>query len=106
MARTKHFKQRMLERAITDDMVDLVRQYCEPNQDKIVLGRNALDRLLVAVRQLEYVSAFLRQEKATIYFKTYLRSNLLDSTSIASYPAKGEGCALPGPVPPRALCTL
>jgi len=62
MARTRHFKQRMSERAITDDMVDLVRQYGEPNQDKIVLGRKALDRLLVAMRQLECIAKKTRDK--------------------------------------------
>lgn len=62
MSRTKHFKQRMSERGITSDMVDLVRQYGEFNHDKIVLGRKALDRLLIAVRQLECIARKTRDK--------------------------------------------
>jgi hypothetical protein len=53
MARTRHFQKRMSQRGITLDLVQLARQFGEPSQDKIVLGRKSLGRLLVAVRELE-----------------------------------------------------
>lgn len=53
MARTRHFQKRMSQRGITLDLVHLARQFGEPSQDKIVLGRKSLGRLLVAVRELE-----------------------------------------------------
>jgi hypothetical protein len=53
MARTKHIQQRMSQRGITLDLVDLARQFGEPNQDKVVLGRKGLGELLEAVRDIE-----------------------------------------------------
>lgn len=53
MARTRHFQKRMSQRGITLDLVNLARQFGEPTQDKIVLGRKGLSQLLAAVRELE-----------------------------------------------------
>ena len=53
MARTRHIKQRMSQRGITQEIVDLVCQFGEPNLDKIVLGRKMLAELIAGARQLE-----------------------------------------------------
>lgn len=53
MARTKHFQKRISQRGITLELVDLARQFGEPSQDKIVLGRKGLTNLIASVRQIE-----------------------------------------------------
>lgn len=53
MARTRHFQRRMSQRGIGLELVELARQFGEPNQDRIVLGRKHLSQLLAAIRDLE-----------------------------------------------------
>ncbi|QOZ66558.1 DUF4258 domain-containing protein [Bradyrhizobium arachidis] len=53
MARTRHFQQRMSQRGISLEMVELVRRFGEPDQDKIVLGRKSLRELIAAMQRLE-----------------------------------------------------
>ena len=52
MHKTKHFQQRMAQRGISKDMVDLVLGYGESEGDKVVLNRKASARLLEAARTL------------------------------------------------------
>lgn len=53
MARTRHFQQRMSQRGMSLELVEFARQFGEPTQDKVVLGRKGLVQLLAAVRDLE-----------------------------------------------------
>lgn len=52
MHKTKHFQQRMSQRGIKQDMVDLVLTYGETQGDKIILSRKASAQLMAAVRTL------------------------------------------------------
>ena len=46
LKQTKHMRQRMSQRGVTREMVDLVIEYGETDQDKHVMGRrHALHRL-------------------------------------------------------------
>lgn len=53
MARTRHFQQRISQRGINLELVEFARQFGEPNQDRIVLDRRGLGRLLEAMRDFE-----------------------------------------------------
>jgi hypothetical protein len=53
MSRTRHMMSRMNHRGIGKDLVDLVLEYGECQQDKYVLNRNSLERLLSELRDLE-----------------------------------------------------
>jgi hypothetical protein len=44
---------RMNHRGMSQDLVDLALEYGEPQQDKYVLNRNSLERLLAELRGLE-----------------------------------------------------
>lgn len=52
MYKTKHFQQRMSQRGISQDMVDLVLEYGEAEGDRVVLSRKASARLMEAARTL------------------------------------------------------
>lgn len=52
MHKTKHIHQRMSQRGISRDMVDLVLNYGDCQGDKIVLSRKASARLMEAARTL------------------------------------------------------
>ena len=52
MHKSKHFQQRMSQRGISQDMVDLVLSYGEPEGDKVILSRKASARLMEAARTL------------------------------------------------------
>lgn len=52
MHKTKHFQQRMGQRGISQDMVDLVLSYGETKGDKVILNRKASARLMEAARTL------------------------------------------------------
>jgi hypothetical protein len=52
MYKTKHAQQRMSQRGISQDMVDLVLGYGVTDGDKVVLDRNASARLMRAARTL------------------------------------------------------
>lgn len=52
MHKTKHFQQRMSQRGISQDMVDLVLTYGETEGDKVILSRKASARLMEAARTL------------------------------------------------------
>lgn len=53
MARTRHLQQRMSQRGISLELLEFARQFGEPNQDKVVLNRKGLGRLLEAIRGFE-----------------------------------------------------
>jgi hypothetical protein len=53
MARTRHFQQRMSQRGITLDIVDLTQQFGETQQDKVYLNRKGLLRLIENARKIE-----------------------------------------------------
>jgi hypothetical protein len=53
---TKHFQARMSQRGITGDLVDLVRRYGHDDQDRLILNRKDLRRLLDGVRELQRVA--------------------------------------------------
>jgi hypothetical protein len=55
MGKTRHFQRRMSQRGMTLELVELARQFGEPTQDKIVLGRKGLGQLLGAVRDIERI---------------------------------------------------
>jgi hypothetical protein len=55
MNRSSHFKQRMAQRGITQDMVDMVMGYGELEGDRIVLTRKASARLAKAARTLTQI---------------------------------------------------
>ncbi|MCZ8318877.1 MAG: DUF4258 domain-containing protein [Silanimonas sp.] len=52
MYKTKHAKQRMSQRGISQDMVDLVLGYGVADGDKVILDRKASARLMRAARTL------------------------------------------------------
>jgi hypothetical protein len=52
MHKTRHFQQRMSQRGINQDMVDLVLSYGETEGDKVILSRKASARLMEAARTL------------------------------------------------------
>lgn len=52
MHRTRHFQQRMSQRGISREMVDLVLGYGEAEGDKVILSRKASARLMEAARTL------------------------------------------------------
>lgn len=52
MHKTRHFQQRMSQRGINQDMVDLVLSYGETDGDKVILSRKASARLMEAARTL------------------------------------------------------
>lgn len=52
MHRTRHFQQRMSQRGINQEMVDLVLSYGETDGDKVILSRKASARLMEAARTL------------------------------------------------------
>lgn len=52
MHRTKHIQQRMSQRGISRDMVDLVLNYGQHEGDKVILSRKASARLMEAARTL------------------------------------------------------
>lgn len=52
MHKTKHIQQRMSQRGISQDMVDLVLSYGEAEGDKVILNRKASARLMAAARTL------------------------------------------------------
>ena len=52
MRKTRHFQQRMTQRGINQDMVDLVLSHGETDGDKVILSRKASARLMEAARTL------------------------------------------------------
>ena len=52
MNKSTHFRQRMSQRGITQDMVDMVMGYGELEGDRVVLTRKASARLAKAARTL------------------------------------------------------
>ena len=50
--KSKHCQQRMTQRGISQDMVDLVMGYGEAQGDKVILSRKASARLREAARTL------------------------------------------------------
>jgi hypothetical protein len=52
MSQSSHFKRRMSQRGITQDMVDMVMGYGELDGDRVVLSRKASARLAKAARTL------------------------------------------------------
>ena len=55
MQKTKHFQQRMAQRGISKDMVDLVLNYGVTEGDKVILNRKASARLMEAARTLSKI---------------------------------------------------
>lgn len=53
MARTRHFQQRMSQRGMTLDIVDLAQQFGDIHQDKRFLSRKGLQQLIASARQIE-----------------------------------------------------
>lgn len=52
MSKTRHIHKRMSQRAVTEQMLDLVKQYGEIEGDKTVLCRKNIDMLLKEVQRL------------------------------------------------------
>ncbi|CAN2536303.1 hypothetical+protein [Methylocapsa aurea] len=53
MPKTTHFQQRMSQRGVTMELVELVRDFGEIDQDKRVLGRRELQELISSLRDIE-----------------------------------------------------
>ena len=53
MARTRHISKRMSQRGIRQVLIDLTLQFGEGNDDRCVLGRQALNALLGELRELQ-----------------------------------------------------
>jgi len=53
MAKTRHFRARMSQRGIRQDLVDLTLRFGEDDQDRRVLGEKALQQMLDELRSLE-----------------------------------------------------
>jgi hypothetical protein len=53
MAKTRHFRARMSQRGIRQDLVDLTLRFGEDDQDRRVLGEKALQQMLDELRNLE-----------------------------------------------------
>jgi Domain of unknown function (DUF4258) len=53
MTHTRHMMTRMNHRGIPQDLVDLALEHGEVLQDKYVLGRKTLERLLTEIRDRE-----------------------------------------------------
>ena len=56
MGKTRHIQERMSQRGIRQDIVDLVLRYGEYKQDKVILGRKGLEILLKELREIERVT--------------------------------------------------
>lgn len=55
MSKTTHIRQRMSQRGINSDMLDLVMGYGNAEGDRIVLSRKHSARLLAAARTLNKI---------------------------------------------------
>ena len=59
MHATRHFSQRMSQRGVSREMVELVRDYGVPEGDKLVLGRRdaakVIDQLMQKLRVLKKI---------------------------------------------------
>ena len=55
MRNTVHMHQRMGQRGVTGQMVDVVLEHGQPDRDKVVLGRKDAQRLLEQMRAKEAV---------------------------------------------------
>ena len=53
MAKTRHFKARLSQRGIRQDLVDLTLRFGEDDHDRRVLGERSLQLLLGELRSLE-----------------------------------------------------
>jgi hypothetical protein len=53
MGHTRHMLIRMNQRAIGQDLIDLALHYGERQDEKHILNRKSLERLLAELRQLE-----------------------------------------------------
>jgi hypothetical protein len=53
MAKTRHFKARLSQRGIRQDLVNLTLRFGEDDQDRRVLGERSLQLLLGELRTLE-----------------------------------------------------
>lgn len=53
MAKTRHIQARMSQRGIRQELLDIALQYGEPVQDKVVLGKKALQLLLNELQEIE-----------------------------------------------------
>ena len=60
MSRTRHMMDRMNQRGIPQDFVDLALQHGEFKQDKYVLNRKALQHLLDELRECERTEGWIR----------------------------------------------
>lgn len=53
MGKTRHIQARMTQRGIRQELLDIALQYGDPVQDKVVLGKKALQVLLDELQGLE-----------------------------------------------------
>lgn len=53
MGKTRHIQARMSQRGIRQELLDIALQYGEPVQDKVILGKKALQLLLDELQQIE-----------------------------------------------------
>ncbi|HEY2470151.1 MAG TPA: DUF4258 domain-containing protein [Terracidiphilus sp.] len=56
MKRTRHFRERMSQRGVSKDMVDLALSFGDIRGDKYVLNRNGALSLLDKVRYMEKIA--------------------------------------------------
>ncbi len=53
MGKTRHIQGRMSQRGIRQELLDIALQYGEPVQDKVILGKKALQLLLNELHEIE-----------------------------------------------------
>lgn len=53
MGKTRHIQARMSQRGIRQELLDIALQYGEPVQDKVILGKKALQLLLNELQEIE-----------------------------------------------------
>jgi len=84
MKRTRHFKQRMSQRGVSKDMVDLALSFGEIRGDKYVLNRRGAQFLLDQMRYTErIVKKILDKGGITVVAQ--------DGSLITTYNYSGEG---------------
>ncbi|CAM3227735.1 hypothetical protein [Vibrio rarus] len=79
MARTRHIQMRMSERAINDQMLDIVEKFGVDDGDKIILNKKAIDSALTSLKRISQNMQKMSQRGGLVLVK----SGDLDITTYA-----------------------
>ncbi len=66
MGKTRHIQARMSQRGICQELFDIALQYGEPVQDKVILGKKALQLLLNELQEIERQTLLKAMDKGGI----------------------------------------